>query len=438
MKASSVLESMQAALAHAPANLQAELLAALSKSNGHFQEARQGRIVRVADLKYLKESRGMESMGMRLSEGVAQVAEDMEETFLNEGFQGWDELADFAADHFVEMGEATSASAFGQLLRAGVQTIANDYYLRTPISWTTYVREYASDKRQEFHAPLHRSSLPMLTRPQQPYKESGIVGEDIELVNKKFMGGESFERELWEDDQTGQIRQRAQSLGEAQRVLEEIYVAGRILGLTGFTQGNFVVPTSQYKTRNAKGTVITTPYSANLYTTGSGNLLSTNKVLGGSSLKEGIARLMNALDPKDLKIMVRPNHIVASVQDALNARILTESQLNATVQGVGGTTFNNQVGGTIGSMNAINAFNGLLTFSINYYFPDWAWIVGEKQKGPVFQRRTPMEVVQEVPNSGQSFDLDSIRWRTRSRWEMDWIDSRFWLRGNDGTAVGQQ
>lgn len=405
-----------------------------------LQESRTGKIVRVADLKYLKEARGMRSMGSRISEAVGEVVEEMEETFLSEGWDDWDSLADMASDHFVEMGEANASSAFGQLLRAGVQTITNDYYLRTPVSWINYVREYASDKRQEFHAPLHRSGLPKLVRPQQPYKESGITGEDIELINQKFMGGESFERELWEDDQTGQIRQRAQSLGEAQRVLEEIYVTGRILGLTGFTQGDFVVPKSNYSTFNAKGTNITTPFSQNLYTTGKGNVFTggTNRVLSGSTLKTAMAALMNALDPKGIKIMVRPNHIVVSVQDALNARTLLESDFLATVQGVGGTTFNNQLGGAIGGIGAKNVFNGLFDFSVNYFYPDWAWSLGEKQKGFVFQRRTPMEVVQEVPNSGQSFDLDSIRWRTRSRYESDWVDSRFWFRGNDGSAQGQQ
>lgn len=404
-----------------------------------LQEARSGNIVRVADMKYLKNPRLHPALFM--PQGIAEAAKALEPVFMNESGFDVEDIFQIANENYVEMGEANSASAAGQLLRAGVQTIANDMYLRTPVSWTDYVREYASDKRQEFHAPLFRSSLPKRVSPQQPYKESSVIGQDIEFVNQKFMGGESFERELWEDDQTGQIRQRAQSLGEAQRVLEEIYVAGRILGIANFTVADFVVPAQPgYQRANAKGTIITTPYSVNAYNTGVGNVFpgGTNKVLSGSSLKQAIAALMNALDPKGIKIMVRPNHMVVSVDDALNVRTLLESQLNATVQGVGGTTYNNQVGGTIGGVAAKNVFNGLLTFSVNYFFPSWAWCLGESKKGPVFQRRSPMEVVQEVPNSGQSFDLDAIRWRSRSRWEMGFIDAGFWFRGNDGTAQGQQ
>lgn len=410
----------------------------LQAKSHRLQEARQGKIIRVADLEYLQNPRQHPALFM--SPGVSEAVKQLEDVFMSEAGFDVEDIMELANTHYVEMGEANSASAFGQLMRAGVQTIANDWYLRTPVSWTDYVQETASSMRQEFYAPLYRSSLPKLTSPQQPYKESGIVGEDSELINRKFMGGESFEMELWEDDQTGQIRQRAASLGEAQRVLEEIYVAGRILGIANFTVADFVVPASNYQTRNASGNVITTPYSANLYKTGQGNVLSANKVLSGSSLKEGTAKLMNAIDPKGIKILGKPDHLVVSVADALNASTLLESDNNPTIQGVGGTTFNNQMGGTIGGIVAKNVFKGLFSFSVNYFFPDWAWVMGQKKKGPVFQRRSPMSVIQEVPNSGQSFDLDSIRWRTRSRYEMDFVGggSRFWLRGNDGSAQGQQ
>ena len=188
-----VLEALQEALAKAPAGLQEQLMAAISIQGSRVQKAREGKIVRVADMQYLKESSGMAGLGVRLGEGVSALIEEegLEELFLTEGWDGWDELADIAHQGHVEMGEATSASAFGQLMRAGVQTITNDYYLRTPVSWTQYCQEMNSDKRQEFHAPLFRSSLPKLIRPQQPYQESPVIGLDRELINQKFMGGES-------------------------------------------------------------------------------------------------------------------------------------------------------------------------------------------------------------------------------------------------------
>ena len=410
-----------------------------------LQESRSGKIVRVADMKYLSEAKGRERLELGINPKLAEAvsSKKMQDFFLGEGFDDPDKLADFASDNFMRLGEATSASAFGQLMRVGVQTIANDYYLRTPVSWTEYFREYQSDKRQEFHAPLFRSSLPALVRPGQPYTEQPVIGTDIEIINEKFMGGESFEAELWEDDQTGQIRNRAQSMGEAQRILEEIYCTGTIFGLgqggsAALTAGNFTAPAPSWSGYNVAGTALSTVYGANTYNTGKGNQLTNFAQLGGSTLKQAIVGLMNAIDPKGLKILVRPNHMVVSLQDTLNAEQLLTSELNPTIQGVGGTQYNAQLGGVIGGIMSKNVFKGKLDFSIAYFAPDWAWVIGEKGKGPVFQRRSPMSVLQENPASGQSFELDVMRWRTRSRFKPAWIDPRFWYRGNDGSAAGQQ
>ncbi len=403
-----------------------------------IQEARTGNIVRVADLKYLKESRGIGSLGTRINEAMASVLEELEPLILSEGWNGWEELADIAAEHYVEMGEATSASAFGQLMRAGVQMLANDWYLRTPVSWTEYILEAPSDKRQEFFSPLNRSTLPKLTRAQQPWKEQPITGEDIELKAKKFMGGEAMEMELWEDDQTGQIRTRAQSLGESQRIIEEIYVAGRLQGLTNYTVSDFVVPASRYQTRNANGTVITTPYSTNMYETGSGNRPAAFAPINGVTFKQGRAALMNAKDSNGIKILCRPNHVVVSTQDDQNIRTLLESDYWPAVQGLGGQTSNTASSGALAGVMGKNTFKGLVQFSTNYFFKDWAWVMMERKKGPVFVRRSPLSVVQENPNAGASFELDEIRWRTRARWEFDFVNARFCWLGNNGDVAGAQ
>lgn len=407
----------------------------MPEGNGQTQEARTGRVIRVADLKYLKESKRTPSLYM--PPGVAAVAEEMQDFFRSDDFT-LEALHQFVNENYVAMGEANSLSALAQLGRAGVQTIANDWYLRTPVSWPEYVQEVSSNKRQEFYAPLHRSSLPKLTRPQEPVKESAVSGEDIELINKKFMGMEAFENELWEDDQTGQIRQRAQSLGEAQRIIEEIWVAGIMLGLTNFTVSDFVVPASQYRTINADGTVITTPFSQQLFDNTKGNRPAAFAQLSTVTFKEGVTNLMNALDPKGIKILVRADHLVVSTQDDINARTLVGSEYWPAVQGLGGQTSSNATAGALAGAFATNVFKNMVKTSTNYFYRDWAWSVGQGSRGPVFQRRTPLEVVQEIPNSGQSFDLDSIRWRSRSRWIMDFIDSRFWWLGNDGSVTGQQ
>lgn len=402
-------------------------------------EARTGKIVRVADLKYLKESRGLKGSGIRISEGVAGVMEKLAPVMLQEGWDDWDSLADIAHEHYVEMGEATSASALGQLMRAGVQVFANNLYLRTAVSWPEYISEVASNKRQEFYAPLDQSLLPTQNRPQQPYKESKVTGQDIELINKKFMGGESFERELWDDDQTGQIRTRANALGKGQRLIEEIYVAGRMMGLTDYTIANFVVPASNWRGYNSLGTAISTPYATNLYDATHGNRPGSYAALNVITFKQGVAALMNALDQNGIKILVQPNHLVVSTQDAINTRTLVESDFWPAVQGLSGQQNNTATSGSLSGMGAKNVFKGLVSFSVNFYFKDWAWNLTEKKsEAAAFQRRDPMEIVQENPLSGASFEQDVMRYRSRSRWEFDYIDPRFFWLGNDGSVAGSQ
>lgn len=408
-------------------------------STGRLQEARSGKIVRVADMKYLKEARGMKGTGVRISEGVASVMDKLAPVMLQEGWDDFDSLADLANDHYLEMGEATSASALGQLLRAGVQVFANDLYLRTPVSWPEYISEVSSNKRQEFYAPLDQSLLPTQNRPQTPYKESKVTGSNIELINKKFMGGESFERELWDDDQTGQIRTRANALGKGQRLIEEIYVAGRLMGLSNYTIANFVVPASNFQTYNPAGTLITTPYSVDIFGAGVGNRPASYAALSSITFKQGVAALMNAVDQNGIKILVRPDHLIVSTQDAINARTLVESDYWPAVQGLAGQTNSTATSGGLAGSFAKNVFKGLVSFSVNYYFKDWAWNLTEKKSAAAaFQRRDPMEIVQENPLSGTSFEQDVMRWRSRSRWEFDYIDSRFFWLGDDGSVAGSQ
>jgi hypothetical protein len=60
--------------------------------------------------------------------------------------------------------------------------------------------------------------------------------------------------------------------------------------------------------------------------------------------------------------------------------------------------------------------------------------VGDPKRGFVFQRRDPMEVVQENAQSGDSFRMEVYAFRARERFEADWIEPRFAYLGNDGSV----
>jgi hypothetical protein len=72
------------------------------------------------------------------------------------------------------------------------------------------------------------------------------------------------------------------------------------------------------------------------------------------------------------------------------------------------------------------------------FLADWAWAIGEAKKGFIFQERDPLEVIQEAAATGAAFQFDAMRYRSRRRFEADWIagGSRFWFLGNDGSQAG--
>lgn len=383
-------------------------------------------VTRTADLIYLRESEDPDTV---LSSDIVQVAESLD--FGAHDFS-WKNLRKFAAQNYRKLRETNAQSAFGQLLRAGIQTIANNYYDRFGVNWPEYLTEVPSGKDREHYAPLHGSVLPQRTGKGVPYVESKVVGEDVEILNFKYMGGESFEKELFDDDQTGQINQRAQKLGTAQKELEEVYVAGRIRGTAAIING-VDVPASNFETENAAGTTITTPFSVNLYTTGSGNRPAAFSQMSVPALKVGYETLLNALDPLNIKIVTNPDVILFSPFDAINAPQFLNSSYYPGVPGLGGETASSASSGFASGAFGLNPIKGLFKPVLNRYLPQGAWYLGESDKGMIFQRRDPMEITQEQPQSGQSFDKDVIRYRSRSRWEAEWIDSRFWYQGNNGS-----
>lgn len=343
----------------------------------------------------------------------------------------------FATENFRKLGEANPGSAFSQLFRAGVQVFANGWYERTDISYTEYVAELSSNKRQEFHAPLYGAAFPTLTEAGDPYSESRITGVDRELVNQKYMGGESFSREMFDDDQTGQIKMRMQRLGESARLREELEAAGRINN-TALTQGNVTVPLTTYQRTNFNGTVVGA-YATNFYgvqgATTFGNRPVTFAQLSVPTLRTALQSLASAFDPLGVRIAVRPDRLVVSNFDEINARTLLNSSYYPGVPGAGGSTASSAASGNLTGSFAENVLKGMLNLSMNTFLPFGAWNVGSSKKGLVMQRRDALEVVQEQPNSGASFNTDMIRFRSRARWVMDWIDSSFWYQGNDGTAA---
>ena len=114
--------------------------------------------------------------------------------------------------------EANAEGALQQFLRAQINTITNGYYELVETVHESIYSVVPSSHFQELYAPLYRGDVPRQVVRGQTYPEGRVVGEDIQLRNRKFGIIYPFERELWDDDTTGMIAARARDGGERSSV----------------------------------------------------------------------------------------------------------------------------------------------------------------------------------------------------------------------------
>lgn len=397
-----------------------------------------------ADIAYLSEA--YDSPELLIGAGVRSFAEEVATLYESEAGKAdgwlseeisWKELRRTASRDFRKLGEANPASAFGQLFRIGVQLRANAWYKRYPTTFQEIVAEVGSTNRQEFHAPLFGAAWPREVKSGVPFKEGKVKGQDIEIINRKFGAIEAFERELFDDDQTSQISQRQRHLGESMKMWQDAYFSRRFVGAAD-TSYPEAIAASGWSGENSAGTTISTPFSTTMYTAARGNRPSSFVQLTYGAIITAKNALKRAVDPTGLPIVVTPDTLLVSTEEEENAKILLTSAIMPGVPGKTGETLQTATSGIMRGIGATNTLQGAFKLVTNIHLKPWVWALGMAGQGFVNQTRDPLEIVQEVPNSGDSFNYDTIRFRSRARWEMDWVDPRFWYLGNDGTTTGAQ
>jgi hypothetical protein len=324
------------------------------------------------------------------------------------------------------MQEANAENTFGQLLRAGINMIANQWYELVETNHESIGGTTVSTHAIELHAPLHRGAVPRRVVKGGRFPDTRVAGLDIQIVNEKFGALVGFERELFDDDQTGQIAQRAKDIGEQMRILEDAWFFQRFIGTAGSYAGD-AIPASQ-------------TYSAGVWYTsasplpgGGFNRPTAYGVFSEPNVQFADLSLMNQLDLLGNKLLVNPNTLLVGTSNKFSARTLLNSEWypSTSAQKVGGGAGADT---GIGTTFAKNVLEGLYNLVVSRFLPTKAWALGEAGKGIIFQRRDALEVIQENPASGMAFTNDLYQFRSRARWEPDWIDPRFWFLGNDGTV----
>jgi hypothetical protein len=337
--------------------------------------------------------------------------------------------ADFSVRKFMEgayavsrkLNEAQAELAFGQLLRAGVQQTFNDIYQAVEVTYPVAVREVASNKRQEFYAPLERVGFPKRVGAQDSFPETNFKGLDIEMINHKIGLMIAFERELLDDDMTGQVVSRASQLGENSRLYEEAYVWARLCNDTTATLDGEALPVS---------VTYATPYSTTgIHATGLGKNALADGRLSQSQIQAAWILAKKMLDQSGRPMVVAPKVMAVSPQDLFFAEVLLNSAQNPSA-----TSTATGDAGKVGSIMGINPIKNLVGVVSSRFIRDYAALLIDN-KGFAFQRRDPIEVMQENPQSGPAFSQEVFRYKTRSRWEADFIDPKFIINMNPGFSA---
>lgn len=293
--------------------------------------------------------------------------------------------------------EANVSSNLGQLLRYGVQQFMFDGYKDVNVVYPDVVQMVQSSNRQEWYAPLFGAELPTDVAPGESYNDSRIAGIDTVLVNKKVGRILAMQKELFDDDQTGQLGSRASKLGKRVRYKEEFDVMAALRGAT--------------------------------YSTTIGNSFAANTVLSQPALETANIQLSQIRDPLGNRFGVEPSLLLVSSWDMFNAAKLLNSALQPSVPGAAGQTANSASSGGTGWTMTANPLQGLFSLKVSRFLAQNDWFLMEPKTSIPFQERAPLAVVQEDPNSGESFERDIYRWKVSRRYAVTVLESRYIFAG---------
>lgn len=293
--------------------------------------------------------------------------------------------------------EANVSSSLGQLMRYGVQQFMFDAYKDVTTAYQDVVQIVPSSNRQEWYAPLYGAELPLDVAPGGNYEDSRLQGLDTVLVNKKVGRVLSVQKELFDDDQTGQIGTRAGKLGRRVRYKEEFDVMAAIRAAT--------------------------------YNPTIGNAPASNTVLSQPALEAADIALMQIRDPLGNRMGVEPSLLLVDPSLKFAGAKLLNSTLQPSVPGASGETINSAASGGTGWTMAHNPLQGLYDLRVSRFLAVGDWFLMEPKTSIPFQERAPLSVVQEDPNSGKSFENDLFRWKVSRRYATTVLESRYIYNG---------
>lgn len=335
-----------------------------------------------------------------------------------------------ARKYGVNLKEAETSSSFTQVLRAGVQSVVNQSYETVDTSYEDWVHTVQSSKSEELYAPLQGISFLREVGKQEVYPEVRAAGLDIKLRNRKFGAMFAVEKELLEDDQTGQFAKQAGLMGQYCKILLEVYCMGKLASVNGMAYDSLTIPKSETQPTEEA----TYPWATALVGGGK-NRPSSYGALIQANIQNGFIGLRQQLNKLGLKMMVKPDRLLIGSTYEFDASVLLNSAYYPSVQGAAGTA---------GTNYAINPIKGIASLTVSrFMFKNDGTVAGDSKAWYlmdssvpwfILQLRAAPEVQQENPAAGQSFEKDVVRFKVSMRANADHIDPRFAWQGNDGSV----
>jgi hypothetical protein len=326
--------------------------------------------------------------------------------------------------------EADPVSAFSALFRALVNNVANNWYDLTPTVYEEIVAVTPSSHAVEPYAPMHRGGIPRRIQPSNPFPEVKTGAPfDIQILNAKFGAITAVPEELIKWDMTGQVQSRVMDIGPNMAQLEDAYAAIRFIGDASSFAGD-AIPASA--TKPATETSSTWPWST-AFLGGGANRPSSYGTMTQPTVQFLDNLLMQQKDANGNKLVVTPDTLFAGSGLKFAAGVL----LNSSFYPSTGSTRVAVASGAdtaLGTTYAENVMKGMYRPVISRYLPQKAWGIGQAHKGLIQQVASGLQVVQETPQAGKSFEQGEFRFKAEKFWELDWIDPRFWGLGNDGSV----
>ncbi|TAL12860.1 MAG: hypothetical protein EPO02_00275 [Nitrospirae bacterium] len=310
--------------------------------------------------------------------------------------------------------EAATRPDFYQFLNVALKDLLFGAYNTAASTYEQIVSFEDSDKPKEGYPSMGSLGLPEQVLEGDPYKEKKIGKPDfVEITNFKFGQIIAITQELIDDDQTKQIKKFPLDLGTAHKKQEDKSVYSLLTGNATCYDGNNLF------SLNHPGQ------------TGGGAIAVNDNIYTGVTMTAGALATVIAMiaqwcgHTSDDILDIAAKAIVCPKTLQMAAGILSKADI------LGWAYAANNLGPASAFGQAQNAFKDLNLSVVSSPRLDRVstgdWYVQTDFPSLVFQWRERLQLLAENENSGVKFERDVLRWKSRSRWGLKFINWRGWM-----------